>query len=40
MPSCPTAVQMYTNIFTESKYNGESLTTWEPRGKQAAIHWP
>jgi hypothetical protein len=34
----PTAVQMYTNIFTESKYNGESLTTWEPRGKQAAIH--
>jgi hypothetical protein len=34
----PTAVQLYTNIFTESKYNGESLTTWEPRGKQAAIH--
>jgi hypothetical protein len=34
----PTAVRMYTNIFTESKYNGESLTTWEPRGKQAAIH--
>ncbi|HTY89186.1 MAG TPA: hypothetical protein VMB80_17195 [Candidatus Acidoferrum sp.] len=34
----PAAVRMYTNIFTESKYNGESLTTWEPRGKQAAIH--
>jgi hypothetical protein len=34
----PTAVRMYTNLFTESKYNGESLTTWEPRGKQAAIH--
>ena len=34
----PAAVGMYTNIFTESKYNGESLTTWEPRGKQAAIH--
>jgi hypothetical protein len=34
----PTAVRMYTNIFTESKYNGESLTTWEPRGKQAAVH--
>ncbi len=34
----PAAVGMYTNIFTESKYNGESLTTWEPRGQQAAIH--
>jgi hypothetical protein len=34
----PAAVRMYTNLFTESKYNGESLTTSEPRGKQAAIH--
>ena len=34
----PAAVRMYTNIFTESKYNGESLTTWEPRGKEADIH--
>ncbi len=34
----PPAYQIYTNIYTESKYNGESLTTWEPRGKDAAIH--
>ena len=33
----PSAYGMYSNIFTESKYNGESLTTWEPRGKDAAI---
>jgi hypothetical protein len=33
----PAAYQVYSNIFTESKYNGESLTTWEPRGKDAAI---
>ena len=38
MPSFPPPCRMYTNIFTESKYNGESLTTWEPRGKEAAIH--
>ncbi len=34
----PPAYAIYTNIYTESKYNGESLTTWEPRGKDAAIH--
>jgi hypothetical protein len=34
----PAALKAYTNIWTESKYNGESLTTWEPRGKEAAIH--
>ncbi len=34
----PAALTVYTNIWTESKYNGESLTTWEPRGKEAAIH--
>ncbi len=33
----PSAYQIYSNIFTESKYNGESLTTWEPRGKDQAI---
>jgi len=33
----PIAYQIYTNIYTESKYNGESLTTWEPRGKDQAI---
>ena len=34
----PAAYQVYSNLITESKYNGESLTTWEPRGKSAAIH--
>jgi hypothetical protein len=34
----PAALKVYSNLFTESKYNGESLTTWEPRGKQQAIH--
>jgi len=34
----PAAVRMYTNLFTETKYNGESLTTWEPRGKDQATH--
>lgn len=36
----PPAYQAYTNIYTQTKYNGESLTTWEPRGKdQAAQLW-
>jgi hypothetical protein len=30
--------QVYSNLFTETKYNGESLTTWEPRGKGQATH--
>ncbi|HEX7653643.1 MAG TPA: hypothetical protein VF607_09060, partial [Verrucomicrobiae bacterium] len=34
----PAAYQIYTNLFTETKYNGESLTTWEPRGKSQATH--
>lgn len=34
----PAALKVYLNLFTESKYNGESLTTWEPRGKQQAVH--
>lgn len=34
----PAACSLYTNLFTMSKYNGESLTTWEPRGKDQAIH--
>ena len=29
----PQVVKVYKNISTESKYNGESLTTWEPRGE-------
>jgi hypothetical protein len=34
----PAAYQVYSNLFTETKYNGESLTTWEPRGKDQATH--
>jgi hypothetical protein len=34
----PAAYLVYSNLFTESKYNGESLTTWEPRGKDQATH--
>jgi hypothetical protein len=34
----PAAYQVYSNIFTETKYNGESLTTWQPRGKAAEVH--
>jgi hypothetical protein len=35
MPSCFT---VYSNLFTETKYNGESLTTYEPRGKVQQTH--
>ena len=34
----PTAIEQYSNLFTMTKYNGESLTTWEPRGKNQATH--
>lgn len=34
----PAAYQIYSNLYTVSKYNGESLTTWEPRGKDQEIH--
>ena len=34
----PAAYQVYSNLFTESKYNGESLTTWEPRGPDQKTH--
>ncbi len=34
----PAAYQVYSNLYTESKYNGESLTTWEPRGKDQEVH--
>jgi hypothetical protein len=33
----PPAYKVYTNIYTQTKYNGESLTTWEPRGKDQAV---
>ena len=35
MPAC---FAVYSNLFTETKYNGESLTTYEPRGKGQATH--
>src|ERR1700722_17563382 len=28
----PEALKIYHNLYTEEKFNGESLTTWEPRG--------
>jgi hypothetical protein len=28
----PAALKIYKNLFTEAKFNGESLTTWAPRG--------
>lgn len=34
----PACFKVYSNLFTETKYNGESLTTWEPRGKGQATH--
>ncbi len=34
----PAAFKSYTNLFTETKFNGESLTTWEPRGRGQATH--
>lgn len=35
MPAC---FQVYSNLFTMTKYNGESLTTYEPRGKVQQTH--
>jgi hypothetical protein len=35
MPAC---FQVYSNLFTETKYNGESLTTYEPRGRVQQTH--
>jgi hypothetical protein len=35
MPAC---FKVYSNLFTETKYNGESLTTYEPRGEAAETH--
>lgn len=32
------AREHYTNLFTMAKYNGESLTTWQPRGEWRDIH--
>lgn len=32
------ALQHYTNLYTMAKYNGESLTTFEPRGRWQQVH--
>lgn len=32
------AIPVYKNLYTMHKYNGESLTTYEPRGPWAKIH--
>lgn len=34
----PEAFKVYSHLFTETKFNGESLTTWEPRGRGQATH--
>ena len=34
----PEALKVYHNLYTEAKYNGESLTTWEPRGVWQQTH--
>ena len=34
----PEALKVYRNLYTEAKYNGESLTTWEPRGIRQQLH--
>lgn len=32
------ALKVYHNLYTEAKFNGESLTTWEPRGVRQQLH--
>jgi len=32
------ALPVYKNLYTMAKYNGESLTTWEPRGPWQQVH--
>ncbi len=32
------ALKHYTNLFTMAKYNGESLTSYEPRGEWQQVH--
>ena len=32
------ALPLYKNLYTMHKYNGESLTTYEPRGPWSKIH--
>ena len=32
------AIPIYKNLYTMAKYNGESLTTWEPRGRWQQVN--
>jgi hypothetical protein len=32
------ALPLYRNLYTEAKFNGEALTTYEPRGRWAELH--
>jgi hypothetical protein len=34
----PEALKVYSNLYTEAKFNGESLTTYEPRGVRQQLH--
>ncbi len=34
----PEVIKHYPTLYTESKFNGESLTTWEPRGRWQEQH--
>ncbi len=34
----PEALKVYRNLYTEAKFNGESLTTYEPRGVRQQLH--
>lgn len=34
----PAALKVYRNLYTEAKFNGESLTTHEPRGVRQKLH--
>lgn len=37
-PIVEKALPLYPNLYTEAKYNGESLTTWTPRGGWVQTH--
>ncbi|WP_145021354.1 hypothetical protein [Paenibacillus sp. Y412MC10] len=37
-PIIEKAAPLYPNLYTEAKYNGESLTTWTPRGGWVQTH--
>ena len=34
----PQVIKVYPTLYTESKFNGESLTTWQPRGEWRDQH--